>query len=611
MKNRAPIVPVALALLFILNLQLSTAFTQGTAFTYQGQLQNNGSPVNGSYDLQFTLYATNVSGTAIAGPVTNSATAISNGLFTVTIDFGPGVFTGTSDWLDIAVRTNSGNSFTELTPRQPLTPAPYSIFAESANAAGLSGTIPPGNVSGTYNNPIYLNNAGNSFTGNGSGLTGVNSAALGGLGVSNFWQTGGNSGTSPTNGSFLGTTDTQPIELRVGGLRGWRVEPDSRGDGAANLIGGYISNAVQQPGSGGDFIGGGGFFGGFNLILTNSSGAFIGAGSANQIGPNVNDSVIGGGFGNIIGVDGARSVISGGNDNTNDEFDSVIGGGQNNFIQVYADHAFIGGGYANVVVGAFTGPAVAAVIGGGQGNVVQTNAYFSFIGGGFGNTIQSNTLYAVIPGGSNNVAGGVGSFAAGTSAQATNNGAFVWADASASNNFSSTTANQFNVRAMGGVRLVTGGTGMTLDGQGVVPSGNYVFAYSSAMQNVFTPSSFQDAIFNTDAQLSGWTHAPGTSQYFCAQTGLYLIQYTADAFVQDSMSMRGTVNLIEVPGSQAYASLLTSGSTVVISKSFIAAVNAGGVLTIQYTGNSSVDHLAGGGFGLVQPSISLTLTRIQ
>jgi hypothetical protein len=77
------------------------------------------------------------------------------------------------------------------------------------------------------------------------------------------------------------------------------------------------------------------------------------------------------------------------------------------------------------------------------------------------------------------------------------------------------------------------------------------------------------------------------------------------------MSMRGTVNSIEVLGSQAYTSLLTAGSTVVISKSFIATVNAGGVLTIQYTGNSSADHLASGGFGLVQPSISLTITRIQ
>jgi hypothetical protein len=26
---------------------------QGTAFTYQGQLQNNGAPANGTYDLQF------------------------------------------------------------------------------------------------------------------------------------------------------------------------------------------------------------------------------------------------------------------------------------------------------------------------------------------------------------------------------------------------------------------------------------------------------------------------------------------------------------------------------------------------------------------------------
>ena len=30
------------------NPQLSTAFAQGTAFTYQGQLQNNGSPASGT-----------------------------------------------------------------------------------------------------------------------------------------------------------------------------------------------------------------------------------------------------------------------------------------------------------------------------------------------------------------------------------------------------------------------------------------------------------------------------------------------------------------------------------------------------------------------------------
>jgi hypothetical protein len=38
------------------NPQLSTAFSQGTAFTYQGQLNEGGAPANGYYDMLFSLY---------------------------------------------------------------------------------------------------------------------------------------------------------------------------------------------------------------------------------------------------------------------------------------------------------------------------------------------------------------------------------------------------------------------------------------------------------------------------------------------------------------------------------------------------------------------------
>src|SRR5579871_2412479 len=76
---------------------------QGTAFTYQGRLNANGAPASGNYDVAFTLYATNATGVPIAGPVTNAATAVSNGLFTTTVNFGPGVFTGGSNWLELAV----------------------------------------------------------------------------------------------------------------------------------------------------------------------------------------------------------------------------------------------------------------------------------------------------------------------------------------------------------------------------------------------------------------------------------------------------------------------------------------------------------------------------
>ena len=153
---------MALLALLTINPQLSTAFAQGTAFTYQGRLNAAGSPASGNYDLSFTLFNTNVTGTVIAGPVTNSATAVSNGLFTTTIDFGPGVFTGGSNWLEIAVSTNGANSFTTLAPRQQLTPTPYAVYAESANAANLVGTVPlpqlPGAVLTNNESSVTLSN---------------------------------------------------------------------------------------------------------------------------------------------------------------------------------------------------------------------------------------------------------------------------------------------------------------------------------------------------------------------------------------------------------------------------------------------------------------------
>jgi trimeric autotransporter adhesin len=143
-----------------------SASAQGTAFTYQGRLNNSGSPASGTYDLTFSLFNTNISGVAIAGPVTNAATGVTNGLFTVAIDFGPGVFTGQSNWLEIAVATNGVGTFTTLAPRQQLTPMPYAIYAESAS--GLSGTLSAsqltsiGNTNGGDHHNFFVGPSGNS-----------------------------------------------------------------------------------------------------------------------------------------------------------------------------------------------------------------------------------------------------------------------------------------------------------------------------------------------------------------------------------------------------------------------------------------------------------------
>src|SRR5438876_3433062 len=110
----------------------------GTAFTYQGRLNDNGNPANGIYDLRFTIYdSTNNPGTVVAGPLTNSATSVSNGLFTVMLDFGAGVFNGADRWIAIAARTNGGSAFTTLDPRQQTTPTPYALNA--ANLMSFAG----------------------------------------------------------------------------------------------------------------------------------------------------------------------------------------------------------------------------------------------------------------------------------------------------------------------------------------------------------------------------------------------------------------------------------------------------------------------------------------
>src|ERR1039458_3763243 len=129
-----------LALLAALNSPLATAFAQGTVFTYQGRLNNGTNPVTGLYDLKFHLYDSSGGGSILGGPVTNTAVPVTNGMFPVMADFSAGA------------------------PREEVTPAQYASFAEAANAAGLTGTIPVGGLSG-----VALLAGGNNFTGDQTG----------------------------------------------------------------------------------------------------------------------------------------------------------------------------------------------------------------------------------------------------------------------------------------------------------------------------------------------------------------------------------------------------------------------------------------------------------
>lgn len=122
----------------------------GTVFTYQGRLTESGGPADGLYDFEFRLYGAATGGSPISGTVALDNQPVSDGLFTVELDFG-GAFAGDGRWLEIAVRPGtSGGGFTVLTPRQKLTPAPYTLFALGTPWSGLSG-VPVGFADGVDN----------------------------------------------------------------------------------------------------------------------------------------------------------------------------------------------------------------------------------------------------------------------------------------------------------------------------------------------------------------------------------------------------------------------------------------------------------------------------
>ncbi len=109
---------------------------QSTAFMYQGRLTDAGAPANGVYDLEFKLYD---AGGAPIGNTTREDVQVTDGTFTVQLDFGqPPFVSGAANTLEIGVRPGtSTGAFTAMSPRQPLTSSPYAI--QTINAAQLGG----------------------------------------------------------------------------------------------------------------------------------------------------------------------------------------------------------------------------------------------------------------------------------------------------------------------------------------------------------------------------------------------------------------------------------------------------------------------------------------
>ncbi len=207
-------------------------------------------------------------------------------------------------------------------------------------------------------------------------------------------------------------------------------------------------------------------------------------------------AVVGGGYGHV--ATGNRSTISGGRTNVASGTGATVGGGRSN--TATAGDAVVSGGFANnatasastigggnqnmaegissTVAGGVSNRAsgTGATVGGGSLNQAR-GEYAVVAGGGGGFAPDSNSAsgdYATVPGGRSNYATGDYSFAAGRRAKATQNGSFVWADATDAD-FATSGPNVFVIRATGGVGIGTASPLQTLDVRGTIGNTGTVY----------------------------------------------------------------------------------------------------------------------------------------
>jgi hypothetical protein len=328
------------------------------------------------------------------------------------------------------------------------------------------------------------------------------------------------------------------LEFKVNGSRILRME-QTRGYGP-NIIAGTEQNYIAGH-VGGATIAGGGAVEWAGQPLPNAvTGMFgtVGGGAGNIASGEWWATVTGGfqnnsrGVGATVGggmnnsANGQHGSVGGGVDNRSSGYSTTVAGGRGN--DSIGDYTFVGGGLWNRANGALS------AIGGGQEH--HALGVFGTIGGGYSNT--SSNLWSTVPGGRGNVAGGRGSFAAGTQAHAIHDGSFVWADDPNLplfiGQFTSAGPNEFSVRATGGARFVSAVdsmTGTALSGVTLAPgSGSWSslsdrrakenFATADAREILDKVAALPLASWNYKAQGEGVRHLGPTAQDFHAAFGL-------------------------------------------------------------------------------------------
>lgn len=264
-------------------------------------------------------------------------------------------------------------------------------------------------------------------------------------GSDDAWGRSGNAGTS--DDEFLGTTDEQALELRVGGERALRLEP--RAGRTPNVVGGAGANAAGE--AAGATIAGGG-----SAEMPNRVGA--------------DNGTVGGGAGNVVGA--GFGTVAGGSSNSADGPSATVGGGDDN--HAAGDQATIAGGISNSASGPY-----ATVVGGRQNEA--GGEYATALGGKF-NSAAGQFAAAL---GFSALAIGDSSIAFGTEVTAAHYGAVVLGDGSGGG-FTSESDNELAARFAGGVRLRTsadGSTGCNLP----AGSGSFECTSDARLKHAFAP----------------------------------------------------------------------------------------------------------------------------
>lgn len=205
---------------------------QPADLTYQGRLVDSSFAASGNYDLVFKLFddPTDPTATQIGPDQNRDDVPVSNGVFTVVLNFGPNAFEGGGErYLEIHIRRGtSTGAYAILTPRQRFTSSPFSIRSARAGAAdGMSIacascvedrhllSIDGAKVTGTVSNAAAATTASSAIN-----VTGVVQIA--------------NGGTGSTTKNFV---DLSGDQLAIGGNKTFTGVLAGNGAGLANVPG--------------------------------------------------------------------------------------------------------------------------------------------------------------------------------------------------------------------------------------------------------------------------------------------------------------------------------------------------------------------------------------